>query len=76
MIGLEANKFKALLTSRLQDYGVLLDEEQPEDGIRYVGMGNKRKATVDVPDDITDDNLTDKVDEAAGIVRQRMIGGV
>lgn len=76
MIGLEANKFKALLTSRLQDYGVLLDEEQPEDGITFFGMGNKRKATVDVPDDLTDDNLTDKVDEAAGIVRQRMIGGV
>lgn len=76
MIGLEANKFKALLTARLQDYGVILDPEQPEEGLRFIGMGNKRKATVDVPDDLTDDNLKDKVDEAAGIVRQRMIGGV
>lgn len=76
MIGLEANKFKALLTSRLQDYGVLLDEEQSEDGIAFFGMGNKRKATIYVPDDLTDDNLTDKVDEAADMVRQRMIGGV
>ncbi len=64
MIGLEANKFKALLTSRLQDYGVLLDEKQPEDGITFIGMGNKRKATVDVPDDLTDENMEEKVNGA------------
>ncbi len=64
MIGLEANKFKALLTSRLQDYGVILDAEQSEEGVRFMGMGNKRRATVDYPDTLTDENMADEVEKA------------
>lgn len=39
-------------------------------------MGNKRKATIEMPDDLSDDNFDAKVNEAADMVKQRMIGGV
>jgi len=76
MIGLEHEKFKSSLEHRLQNYGVILDAEQPEEGVRFIGMGNKRKATIEMPDDLSDDNFDAKVNEAADMVRQRMIGGV
>lgn len=76
MIGLEHEKFKSSLEHRLQNYGVILDAEQPEEGVRFIGMGNKRKATIEIPDDLSDDNFDAKVNEAADMVRQRMIGGV
>jgi len=64
MIGLEHEKFKSSLEHRLQNYGVILDAEQPEEGIRFIGMGNKRKATVDYPDTLTDENMADEVEKA------------
>lgn len=64
MICLEANKFKAILTARLQDYGVILDADQPEEGLRFIGMGNKRKATVDVPDTLSDETMAEEVEKA------------
>ncbi len=76
MIGLEHEKFKSSLEHKLQNYGVILDAGQPEEGVRFMGMGNKRKATVDVPDDITDENLDERVEKTANMVMLRMIGGL
>lgn len=76
MIGLEHEKFKSSLASRMKDYGILLDSDQPETGLRFQGMGNKRKATIEIPDDLSDDNFDAKVNEAADMVRQKLTGGI
>jgi len=58
MIGLNQQKIKTMLAVTMGNIGVVLDPEQPINGVRFVGMGNGRKATVFLPDEADMSNET------------------
>lgn len=70
MIGLNQDKIRAALVKHMGDRGVILDPEQPVNGIRFMGMGNKRKTTVFLPDerDMSDDEIASAVEALANDV--------
>lgn len=66
MIGLVQEQIKTALVARMGDIGVILDKEQPTTGLRFIGMGNRRTATVMLPDNVSDDQIERAVDTLAG----------
>lgn len=66
MIGLGQIQIKAMVLARMSDIGVILDKDQPTTGMRFIGMGNRRTATVTLPENVSDDEFHRAVDTLVG----------
>lgn len=73
MIGLEHQKLQIELEERMLQYGVILHSSKAEE-LTFQGTGHKRQVTIALPDDITDDNLQDKLEECVSQLKAQFAG--
>lgn len=73
MIGLEHQKLQTELIERMAQYGVILHSSKAEE-LTFQGTGHKRQASIALPDDITDDNLQDKLEECVSQLKAQFAG--
>ena len=73
MIGLEHQKLQSKLEERMLQYGVILHSSKAEE-LTFQGTGHKRQVSIALPDDITDDNLQDKLEECVSQLKAQFAG--